>query len=38
MRHRVGDEIHSDCMEATTNNPTNVIIWACISVDGVDHI
>ncbi len=35
---RVGEELHPDCIEATTKNPTSVMIWACMSGDGVGHI
>lgn len=38
VRRRVGEELHPDCIEATTKNPTNVMIWACMSADGVGRI
>ncbi len=38
MRRRVEEELHPDCIEATTKNPTSVMIWACMSADGVGHI
>ncbi len=38
VRRRVGEELHPDCIEGTTKNPTSVMIWACMSADGVDHI
>ena len=38
MRRRVGEALHPDCIEATTKNPTNVMIWACMFADGVGRI
>lgn len=38
VRRRVGEALHPDCIEATTKNPTSVMIWACMSADGVGRI
>jgi hypothetical protein len=38
VRRRVGEELHPDCIEATTKNQTSLMIWACMSADGVGHI
>jgi hypothetical protein len=38
VRRRVGEELHPDCIEATTKNPTCAMIWACMSANGVEHI
>ncbi|CAL1261739.1 unnamed protein product [Larinioides sclopetarius] len=38
VRRRVGEALHPDCIEATTKNPTTVMIWAYMSVDGVGRI
>ena len=38
MRHKVDEALHPDCIEATTKNPTTVMIWACMSADGVGRI
>nr|XP_042898094.1 uncharacterized protein LOC122269374 [Parasteatoda tepidariorum] len=38
VRRRVGEALHPDCIEATTKDPTNVMIWACMSADGVCRI
>ncbi|CAL1275511.1 unnamed protein product [Larinioides sclopetarius] len=38
VRRRVGEALHPDCIEATTKNLTNVMIWACMSADCVGQI
>lgn len=38
VRRRVGEQLHPDCIEATTKILINVMIWACTSADGVGRI
>ena len=38
VRRRVGEALHPECIEATTKIPTNVMISACMSADGVARI
>jgi hypothetical protein len=38
VRRRVGEELHPDCIKATTKNPTSVMIWACMSANGMGRI
>lgn len=38
MRHRIGEEIHPDCIQETTKNPTSIMISACISKNSVGRL
>ena len=38
LRRRVGEAFHPNCIEANTTDPTNVMIWKCMSADGVGRI
>lgn len=38
VRRRVGEEVHPDCIQVTTKNPTSVMIWACMSADAVGRL
>ncbi|KAG8175152.1 hypothetical protein JTE90_026106 [Oedothorax gibbosus] len=36
VRRRVDEALHPECIKATTKNPTNVMILAFMSSDGVN--
>ncbi|KFM64374.1 Transposable element Tcb1 transposase, partial [Stegodyphus mimosarum] len=38
VRCRIGEELHPDCIQATVKNPVSVMIWSCMSADGIGHL
>ncbi|KFM62309.1 Transposable element Tcb1 transposase, partial [Stegodyphus mimosarum] len=38
VRRRIGEELHPDCIQATVKNPVSVMIWSCMSADGIGRL
>ncbi|GFX64512.1 transposable element Tcb1 transposase [Trichonephila clavipes] len=38
VRRGIAEELRLDCIQTTVKSPLSVIIWSCISVDGIAHL
>lgn len=38
MRRRVGEELYSDRIEGNVKNLRSIVVWACMSADGVGRL